>query len=109
MTNLSIIGTGNSSDPGVVPDTWALWAAGWGLRVLDNDVHNTRPNREGGEAHAIFLAGVRDAIVVNNRISEAGFGITGLAQAPLWGKYRDNITTNVTVPYSGGIDIGNNN
>ena len=105
----SIIGTGNSSDPGVVPDTWALWAAGWGLRVLDNDVHNTRPNREGGEAHAIFLAGVRDAIVVNNRISEAGFGITGLAQAPLWGKYRDNITTNVTVPYSGGIDIGNNN
>jgi hypothetical protein len=106
-----VAGTGNSNDPGVVPTTWAIYAGGWGSRIVDNDVHNTRPNREsGGEAYAIYLdEGVRNAIVVNNRISDASFGIFGQGPSPNWGKYRDNITANVGVPYTGGTDIGNNN
>jgi hypothetical protein len=105
-----VAGTGHSNDPIVVPTTWAIWAGGWGLRIVDNDVHNTRPNGErGGDAYAIYLAGVRDAVVVNNRITDASFGIFGQGPAPTWGKYRDNITVNVGVPYTGGTDIGNNN
>ena len=105
-----VAGTGHSNDPIVVPTTRAIWAEGWGLRIVDNDVHNTRPNGErGGDAYAIYLAGVRDAVVVNNRITDASFGIFGQGPAPTWGKYRDNITVNVGVPYTGGTDIGNNN
>jgi len=106
-----VAGTGHSNDPAVVPTTWAIWAGGRGLRIVDNDVHNTRPNGErgGGDAYAIYLAGVRDAVVVNNRITDASFGIFGQGPAPTWGKYRDNITVNVGVPYTGGTDIGNNN
>ena len=105
-----VAGTGHSSDPGVVPTTWGVWAAGWGLRILNNDVHNTRPNGDkGGEAYAIYLAGSREAIVLNNRITDASFGVFGLGPTATWGKYRDNITDNVTVPYTGGTDVGNNN
>jgi hypothetical protein len=105
-----IANTGYSNDPGVVPNTWAIWAAGWGLRILDNDVLNTRPNgSSGGEAYAIYLAGCREAIVVNNRITDASFGIYGFGPIASWGKYRDNVTINIGVPYTGGTDIGNNN
>jgi hypothetical protein len=52
---------------------------------VDNDVHNTRPNGEsGGDAYAIYLAGVRDAVVVNNRITDASIGIFGQGPAPTW-------------------------
>jgi len=105
-----IAGTGHSSDPAVVATTWAIWAAGWGLRVIDNDVHNTRPNGSGGgDAYAIYLAGVWEAVVVNNRITDAGFGLFGQGPTATWGKYRDNVTVNVGTPYTGGTDIGNNN
>jgi hypothetical protein len=110
IRNNYIAGTGNSTDPAVVPTTWAIWAGGWGLRIIHNDIHNTRPNAGiGGEAYAIYLAGAREAVVVNNRITDAGFGISGLGPTPSWGKYRDNVTVNVAVPYTGGTDIGNNN
>jgi hypothetical protein len=45
-------------------------------------------------------------IAANNRISRANVGISG---SGVWGKYRDNITTEVTSPYTGGTNIGNNN
>jgi hypothetical protein len=102
--------TGFSNDPGVVSNTWAIYAAGWGVRILDNDVLNTRPNgSSGGEAYAIYLAGCREAIVANNRITDASFGIYGFGPLASWGKYRDNVTINTGVPYTGGTDIGNNN
>jgi hypothetical protein len=110
IRNNYIAGTGNSTDPVVVPTVWAIWAGGWGTHIFDNDIHNTRPNHgSGGEAHAIYIAGARESVVVNNRITDAGFGINGLGPTPSWGKYRDNITVNVAVPYTGGTDIGNNN
>jgi hypothetical protein len=102
--------TGYSKDVGIVPDTWAIWAGGWGIRIVDNDILNTRPNgSSGGNAYAVHLAGCREAVVVNNRITDAGFGIYGFGPLATWGKYRDNITINTGVPYTGGTDIGNNN
>lgn len=60
---------------------------------------SARPNGErGGDAYAIYLAGVRDAGVVTHL--RAGPG-------PDRGKYRDDITVNIGVPYTGGTDIGN--
>lgn len=100
--------TGGSPDPGLSANAWGIIAAGTGLRIVDNDVAHTHVNtaHSGGATNAIFLAGGRGAVVVNNRITEANFGINGGTLN--WGKYRDNITIDVGVPYTGGTDIGNN-
>jgi hypothetical protein len=100
--------TGGSDDPGVSGHAWGVIAAGTGLRILDNIVSYTVANtvHPGGVTMAIWLAGAWDAMIVGNRIGEADFGINGSGN---WGKYRDNITVNVGVPYTGGTDIGNNN
>jgi hypothetical protein len=83
---------------------WGIYAAGAGVHIVDNDVHHTRSNA--GPSHGLYLQSYySDGIVVNNRISHADVGISG---SPVWGKYRDNVTANVTTPYAGGTDIGNN-
>lgn len=48
-----------------------------------------------------------DNLAVNNRITDADVGIGYLFGAT--GKYRDNLTSAVATPYSGGTDAGNNN
>jgi hypothetical protein len=84
-----------------------IYAVGAGVHIVDNDVHHTRSSA--GPSHGIYLQSIySDGIVVNNRVSHADFGISG-SGFPVWGKYRDNVTTNVTAPYAGGTDIGNNN
>jgi hypothetical protein len=101
--------TGGSADPRVSGHAWGIIAAGDGLRIVDNDVTHTHVNtaHSGGVTTAIFLSGGGNAIVVNNRINQANFGI--YSGGTNWGKYRDNITVNVTTPYTGGTNIGNNN
>ena len=73
-------------------------AAGAGAHVVDNDIHNTDTG--------INMESFGSGIAANNRISRASLGISG---SGVWGKYRDNITTEVTSPYTGGTNIGNNN
>lgn len=101
--------TGGSADRRLSGNAWGIIASGTGVRIVDNDVHYTVANTaySGGVTNAILLGGAWDAVVVGNRISEANFGVNG--GVGNWGKYRDNITTNVGVPYTGGTDIGNNN
>jgi hypothetical protein len=101
--------TGGSSDPRLSGHAWGMIASGDGLRVIDNDVTHTHVNTaySGGVTTAISLGGGSDMVVVNNRITEANFGI--YSGGLNWGKYRDNITFNVGVPYTGGTNIGNNN
>ena len=101
--------TGGSPDPRLTGHAWGIIAAGDGLRLIDNDVTYTHVNtaNSGGKTTAIFLSGGGNAAVVKNRISEADFGI--YSGGLNWGKYRENITVNVTTPYTGGIDAGNNN
>jgi hypothetical protein len=100
--------TGGSPDPRLSGHAWGIIGAGDGLRVIDNDVTHTHANtaQRGGVTTAIFLAGGLDMVVVNNRITEANFGI--YSGGLNWGKYRDNVTINVGVPYTGGTNIGNN-
>jgi len=59
-----------------------------------------------GLAHGIFFLTCGDCLAVNNRMTEAYYGIRYIGST---GKYRDNITSSVTGPYVGGTDIGNNN
>jgi hypothetical protein len=101
--------TGGSPDPRLSGHAWGMIASGDGLRVIDNDVTHTHVNtaHSGGVTTAIFLGGGSDMVVVNNRITGANFGI--YSGGLNWGKYRDNITINVGVPYTGGTSIANNN
>jgi hypothetical protein len=101
--------TGGSPDRRLSGNAWGIIAAGDGLRVVDNDVTYTHVNTaySGGVTTAIFLSGGSNMVAVNNRITEANFGI--YSGGLNWGKYRDNITVNVSTPYTGGTSIGNNN
>src|SRR5919106_2943676 len=96
--------TGGSPDPRVSGHACGIIAAGDGLRIIDNDVTHTHVNtaHSGGVTTAIFLSASGYAAVVNNRISDANFGI--YSGVPNWGKYRDNIMINVTTPYTGGTN-----
>jgi hypothetical protein len=75
-----------------------------GSRVLNNDVIKTVPP-PGGTTYGIFFVGT-GGLAVNNRITAADYGIAYFLSP---GKYRDNITSSVTTPFSGGTDICNNN
>jgi hypothetical protein len=85
-------------------------AVGSSMRVINNDIDTVRdPN---GEGAAIFILGetigipAEDNLVINNRITNADEGINFFNST---GKFRDNITSSVDVPYIEGTDIGNNN
>ena len=61
-----------------------------------------------GTAWGIFLGGVSGGLAVNNRITNADVGID-FSNGGSTGKYRDNLTTNVGTPFSGGTAVGTNN
>ena len=50
-------------------------------------------------------AGGANVLVMGNRVSGMSFGIFYGAAT---GKFGDNLTTGTGVPYTGGIDAGNN-
>lgn len=77
---------------------YGIRAVGAGAHVVDNEVHNVNTG--------INMESFGSGIAANNRISRANFGISG---SGVWGKYRDNITTEVPAPYTGGTNVGNNN
>lgn len=109
IRNTYIAHTGGSPDPTLAPTAWGMALAGRGLRILNNDVAYTHVNTAwtGGVTYGIHLGGGGEAVAVNNRITEATYGLYG--GLPDWGKYRDNVTVKVDFPYTGGADIGNNN
>lgn len=106
-----VLGTGGATDQGGYLSTFGIYAGGDNLRVLNNDVNDIRPNGTKGSSHGIAIAQPsRAAIAANNRITRADYGIHSLGDPTAnWGSYRDNITVDVTTPYTGGTDIGNNN
>ena len=82
-----------------------LGAAGTGsARVIDNDIHG--PDQGGSNGIAIYG---QNAFVAGNRLGRLYSGIWFDLRTQASGKYRDNLTTNVTLPYTGGTDAGNNN
>jgi hypothetical protein len=112
-------------------NTGAIWGRGNGLRILDNDIEDFEPFSGFGikvsDGYGIVIEGNRisnkhvpsnrsddvgivsgvdtpDALVVNNRITGVTNGVVMTS-----GKYRDNLTTGVKLPYQGdGINAGNN-
>ena len=87
-------------------DAYGIFVQGTGPRVLNNDVITTVAQGT-GIARGIFLQSVTGSLVVNNRITGADIGIQYNGAT---GKYRDNLTFDVTTPFTGsGTDAGNNN
>ena len=105
---------------------------GAAAQVLDNQVFEVQGNSGGSRGYGIYvnsaaavvqgnrIANARElteeataiavlqpyALVIGNRISwmDRGLSFEGTGA----GKYRDNVTVDVGVPYSGGTDAGNN-
>lgn len=61
-----------------------------------------------GTTYGIIIPFSQDVLVVNNRVTRTTEGVVYSSGAT--GKYRDNLTSGVAVPFSGtGTDAGNNN
>ena len=105
VRNNQVVATGGTTCCGANADAFGIRAFGNGPRVINNDVIHTFKQGT-GSAEAIRLVTVTGGLAVNNRITEADRGIHYFTST---GKYRDNVTFDVTTPYTGGTNIGNNN
>jgi hypothetical protein len=87
----------------------AISVQGTGIRVINNDIMTARqPGGVGRGIHIVTGGGFShppDNLAMNNRITDADEGIRYFESA---GKFRDNLTSSVAVPYIGGTDAGNN-
>ena len=104
VRNNQVVATGGTINFGPNADVFGIYATGPGTRVLNNDVIATVPTGL-GTAYGIFFLSGADAIAVNNRISTTAVGI----DFGDTGKYRDNLTLGVSIPFLGGTNAGNNN
>jgi hypothetical protein len=129
-----ILGAGGSTAESGLAASIGIAIFGNGNRVLDNEVFETVGR--GTLAGVAIEVGGNDAIIENNRVGNSAlpatggsFGITfdccfggalvvnnritrmtgGIFFGTSTGKYRDNLTSGVTTPYSGGTNAGNNN
>ncbi|HZR71072.1 MAG TPA: NosD domain-containing protein [Burkholderiales bacterium] len=100
-----IVNTGGTTALGPDADAIAINVQGSsGVRLLNNDVIGVAPTGT-GVGRAIFLSGgAVDALIVENRITDADRGVEILGS----GKFRDNLTVNVDNPFSGGTNVGGN-
>ena len=106
VRNNQVVATGGSTCCGVNQGASGITVFGAGTRVLNNDVIDTFGTGTGLGRGIGFVACIWCS-AVNNRITNANTGIEYTNAST--GKFRDNITFNVTTPYAGGTDIGNNN
>ncbi len=107
LRNNQVVRTGGSTLI-TGPDTSIIGIVvkGIGNRLLNNDVMTTTRGSAETSAGIVVSSGQSaETLVVGNRItsSDVGIFISGT------GKYRDNLTSGVTTPYTGGTDAGNNN
>jgi hypothetical protein len=112
-------------------DTWGIHLVGFAARAVNNDVLGTvgmgsgmgraiaLEQAEGGVAEGnrvanlaagnsvgVDVLGGGNALVVDNVLTGLGWGVSYEGESG--GKYRDNLTSGVGTPYSGGSDAGNN-
>jgi hypothetical protein len=84
-----------------------IFTNGNGVVVEGNTISNpSLPATKNKGSFGVLVDGGTDVLVVNNRITVMNFGVyynTGT------GKFRDNLTSSVGTPFSGGTDAGNNN
>ena len=105
IRNNLVVATGGTTALGANADAYGIIVFGTGVRVLNNDVIDTLGTGT-GSTRGIDVRGAPGALVVNNRITGADVGIDYGGST---GKFRDNITFDVTTSYIGGTNIGNNN
>jgi hypothetical protein len=131
VRNNQVVDTTGTTVGGGNSDTFGLLVNGPGSRVINNDATETvavgsgnafgiqvasadgavvENNRVGNSnlvasSTAIQIASGDDILAVGNRMATTG---NGIVFAGATGKYRDNITSGVTNPYSGGTDASNN-
>jgi hypothetical protein len=132
IRNNQVVKTGGST---VSDNAHGILAYGSGSSIMNNDITDTVGQGELGisygvyinycsgcaietnrisnstaglsYSYGVFIAG-SDVMAVNNRMSTLDFGIYYVTGST--GKYRDNVTGgDVTTPYTGGTDAGNNN
>jgi hypothetical protein len=129
-----VIDTGGSTHPLANGNAVGIALSGTGSRALDNDVvdtfaapthnawsiHATNADRAviegnrvsagtagGGTTYGIIVPFSQDVLVVDNRINGTSVGV--IYSSGGTGKYRDNLTSGVAIPYDGtGTDAGNN-
>ena len=106
VRNNHVVETGGTT---VGPEAIGINVQGTGIRVLNNDIVSVRqPNGVGRGIDIITGSGFSeppDNLAINNRITNADEGIRYFESA---GKFRDNMTSSVTIPYMGGTNASNN-
>ena len=108
VRNNQVVGTGGTTFPPASFDRYGIFIEGTGPRVLNNDVIDVERVEMPGVFAAstgILFFSADGGLAVNNRITNARAGI-GFVDGT--GKYRDNLTTNVTTPFVGGTAVGIN-
>jgi hypothetical protein len=90
----------------------AIQMQGTGMRAINNDIvaANAVNNPNLFVRGIFFVTGggfpdSPDNLAINNRITGTDEGITYFESN---GKFRDNLTSGVTTPFTGGVDAGNN-
>ena len=104
VRNNQVVTTGGSTCCAV--DAYGILVSGAEARVLNNDVTDTFKQGSGIARGITILGAASTGLVVNNRITVADRGIEYFDST---GKFSDNVTFDVTTPFTGGTDIGNNN
>jgi len=134
IRNNQVVDTGGSTVSNSVAGTLGIRALGPGNRVLNNDVYETK-EQASDSAYGIYVDSTSGAVVENNRIGNSSLGtgtsygifigdtssnvlvsnnrVTAMTNGVFFdatgGKYRDNLASGCTTPYSGGTNAGNNN
>ena len=132
VRNNQVVNTGGST---LSYSATGILVYGPGARVLNNDVIETKEQSTGyaygialydasgaavennrignsslgtGTSFGILIQSSADVLVSNNRVTTMNIGVNYLLGCT--GKYRDNLTSGVTTPFTGGgIDAGGNN
>jgi hypothetical protein len=113
IAGIAVVGAGSRLLNNDVTDTIEVGAAeGVAVLVRNGDGAIVEGNRIGNALPAATSQGVLvdtsdDVLVVGNRLATLGSGI--VYGGGSGGKYRDNLTSGVTTPFTGGTDAGNNN
>jgi len=89
--------------------------AGYGLHLISADgavvegnrIDNVSSGRGTNNTRGISIENSMDVLATGNRVTRVGYGI--YYDLGTTGKYMDNLTSNVTTPFTGGTPVGTNN
>jgi hypothetical protein len=134
IRNNQVVDTGNGTAEGINRSAQGIRARGQEAIILDNEVINVtctnsshcyglRLDSSGavvegnrihgivseGPSYGILVVNADDVMIVNNRLYDSQYGIFfSPEEGGSSGKFRDNLTTSVTTPFTGGNDAGGN-